>query len=123
MYLYRVLLFSIMALLISPVKAVDAWSVEDKQREITYLTLHVIDWGQTIDIHKNPTLYHESNPVLGLHPSRSRIHSHFIVTGLLHVGLIHVLPSKYRSIVQMITITTNTGSVLYNQNIGLQISF
>lgn len=73
----------ILLLLACPAHA-DEWTQADTAREVAYLALHVVDWGQTLYIADHPREFHECNPILGSHPSRGEVNAYFIATGLLH---------------------------------------
>ena len=51
----------------------DTWTREDSYREAVYLTLHAIDWNQTLQIADHPDLYYEktSSRFMGSHPSEN----------------------------------------------------
>ena len=110
-------------LVTAPVFAADPWSKADKTREAIYLTLHVVDWGQSLDIAKNPQLYTEGNHILGEHPSVKRVNAYFATTALLHAGIVHVLPSRYRPAFQYFWIGVEAGVVALNYKAGLKVNF
>lgn len=100
----------------------DTWSRDDSTREAMYLTLHVIDWGQTRDIVQRDDIF-ETNPILGADPTTSDVNRYFILTGLLHVGVSYALPSKYRKYWQNITIGVQAAVVGHNAQLGLNVEF
>ena len=130
---------TVVALLCSalPASALDPWTWTDTAVEAAYLSLHVVDWGQTNDIaapaawHQCPgggawrpaKTYHERTPVLGRNPSRDRIAAYFIGTGLLHIGLARVLPGRWRTAFQVGTVGLE-GFVTYrNARLGFVVRF
>lgn len=106
-----------------PGYAADPWSRQDIGLEVGYQLLHVIDWGQTRQIAKQPDKYYEMNPILGEHPSVGRVDAYMALSGLLHVGVTHFLPKEYRPWFQGITIVIKGGLVAHNFSIGLGVSF
>lgn len=108
---------------VAPAHAGDPWSPVDRQREAAYLVLHAIDWGQTLYIADHPDTHHEQNPLLGPHPTRGRVHGYFAATALLHVGLVHVLPARWRPAVQMLSIAIEAGTVASNWRAGVRLAF
>ena len=92
----------------------DPWTGADIARQAAYTTLHAIDWKMTQHIAENPDHHAESNKILGEHPSVSEVNRYFAITGLLHAGVSHFLPSKYRRIWQYTTITFEAGVVSGN---------
>lgn len=73
-----------------------AWSSEDKIRQALALSLLGADWAQTRTIAKNPQQYHETNPILGEHPSSGRVNNYFAASALGHTLLMNALPPKWR---------------------------
>jgi hypothetical protein len=118
-----ILIFSIV-LIITPVAShsFDEWSKRDIALESAWITLNIIDWSQTRYISKHPEFY-ESNPILGRHPSISAVDTYFAAGTLLHIGVTHILPSKYRPYWQMITIMGSGACVINNNRIGVGLNF
>ena len=101
--------------------ATDRWTKSDIAREAVYLTLHVVDWGQTRDsVDKG---YIEKNAILGEYPSKEEVNRYFLITGLLHVAAAHLLPSDWRGRFQYSTIAVQVYCVHNNYNLGLKIQF
>jgi hypothetical protein len=103
-----------------------AWSEADRNREIGYLVLHAIDWGQTLDISHdchNGRERWEHNPVLGTCPSRSNVNRYFLATGIAHYAVARSLPPKWRRVFQHVTIGMQLGTVASNWKIGLTVRF
>jgi hypothetical protein len=115
--------FFILFLMVSPALAADPWSKQDIALEGVYLALKTIDMGQTLDIAGQPDKYYEVNPVLGRQPSQSAVYAYFLTTSLLHIGVTHVLPAKYRPWFQGVTIGLSGACVIHNYSIGLQVRF
>jgi hypothetical protein len=110
----------------------DPWTTEDKALECTWQTLHAVDWSQTLDISAQSDKYYEINPLLGEHPSRSRVNTVMGASALLHPIVVNYLPRKIkllgldlpaRAIFQSISINSSGGLVSHNFNIGLRIAF
>jgi hypothetical protein len=99
------------------------WNKEEKALEAAYLTLHVIDWGQTRYVAKHPEEYRERNPILGQHPSTEQVDTYFIATALLHPLVTHYLPRPYRRWWQAISITMGGACVINNASVGVKWEF
>lgn len=99
------------------------WTQADSAREAAYLALHVVDWGQTLDIADHPEKWHERNPVLGDHPSRGRVNVWFAGTALLHPVISYVLPKPYREAWQYGTIGVEVWCVGGNAKLGVGMGF
>ncbi len=97
------------------------WSGQDYALEATWVTLHLLDWGTTLDIAARPNEYREgiNSFILGKHPSRDKVN---LIMGLaipLHIGIVHILPKSWRPWFQGITIGTTGACVGNNFAIGL----
>lgn len=109
-------------LLPNPVFA-DDWSTEDKQREAIFIATGAMDWLQTRNVARNPDGWHETNPILGRHPSIGRVNNYFLGAMLVHVGIVHLLPAEYRPVFQTITIFIEAGYVANNYQLGASTKF
>lgn len=115
-------LLCVLFLLFPAASPASDWTKADTAREATYLALHVADWGQTRDIANNPG-YWETNPILGEHPSIRRVDTYFVFTGILHVGVAYLLPSRWREAFQLTTTGIEAAFVYSNNSIGLKVHF
>ncbi|MDH5301850.1 MAG: hypothetical protein OEW58_10865 [Gammaproteobacteria bacterium] len=119
----KIIGFILLLLLSSPA---NAWTQEDSMWQSAYLAAHVADWGQTRDIAaqcRTSGAYQESNIVLGSCPSIQMVNAYFVATALLHTGVAHALPSKYRRMFQVGTLGLQLNVVNSNTEIGLQVNF
>lgn len=119
--------YALILLLLSSPALAGEWTKADTYREVTYLALHVADWGQTLEIADHPEKWHEYNPVLGSHPSRGDVNAYFIATGLLHpvisYGLRKYAPDGWVQAWQYVTIGIEIGAVANNASIGIGFGF
>ncbi len=99
------------------------WSGSDTAREVVWQGLHVADWGQTLEIARNPVDYHEVNPVIGKHPSVRRVNLYMLSSAVVHAGVSYVLPEKVKVYWQYLSIGISAGCVARNYNIGLGVKF
>lgn len=100
-----------------------AWTKADTARQVVYSTLHIMDWGQTRYIATHPEKYHETNPILGSHPSLRSVNLYFGATLLCHTAISAILPDKYRRAWQYVTIGVEGAYVVHNFNIGIKFGF
>jgi hypothetical protein len=110
-------------LLSSSLAYADEWTMADTVREATYLALHVADWSQSHYIADHPSEYHETNPILGRHPSSDNVNIYFAATALIHPLISYVLPSPYRQWWQYITIGVEAVTVGNNARLGIGFSW
>jgi len=97
------------------------WTQENTNYEYAYFATHLIDWGQTLEIAKNPR-YEEINPILGKYPTEQEVNQYFILSGIAH-HLIARWLDNYRLPYQQATFYFNLGNVLRNSQIGINIIF
>ena len=106
-----------------PVSPRASWTDIDTGREILWQSLHVIDWGQTLDIARQPERFHEHNVLLGGHPSPRAVNNMMIWTGLAHGVVSRVLPSDARKWWQWMTIAGCAYYVMQNHKLGIKVRF
>lgn len=111
------------SLLSSNALSFDPWSKQDVGLEVGYQLIHLIDWGQTRQIARQPDKYYEINPILGRHPETSKVNAYMALSGLAHIAITHVLPQEYRPLFQGITILIAGGVVAHNMSIGLSVAW
>jgi hypothetical protein len=110
------------ALLPLPLWASD-WSKTDIAFEATYLTMHALDWGQTLDIAERNDTYHERNPLLGKHPTRGGVNTYFALTALLHLAIANWLDAPARTYFQIGSIALEATVIGNNYSIGLKLAY
>lgn len=103
--------------------AFDEWSTRDYTLQATWTVLHIVDWGQTLDTAKNPDRFYEKNPLMGEHPSVSRVNTFMALGAVINPLFIHVLPSKWRPYFQAVFIAEKVYCVGNNYRIGLHVNF
>jgi hypothetical protein len=106
-----------------PLWGAEEWSKTDIVFEATYLTLHLVDWGQTLDIVNRHETYHERNPILGKHPTREQVNTYFALTALAHLAIANWLDAPYRNYFQVGTIALEAVVIGNNFAIGLRVAF
>ena len=94
----------------------------DKVNVVLFNVLQGIDMLQTLEIANNDK-YHETNPILGKHPSEAQVITYFIARGLAHYELLKIIPQKYRNIYHTYNIVYNYDTIRDNHNIGIRIDF
>lgn len=104
-------------------RAGDPWTRGDVERQVVLETMLAIDWGQTLDIGNDPKRFHETNPLLGPHPSRATINAYMAAAMIGTYFLVDVTPRKWRGPLQTALILMELGVTTHNQYIGLRIRF
>lgn len=121
--------FLLISLLSMPFPAyADEWAHADTIRETVYLTLHFIDYKQTLAIpNLNKTTghepYYEQNSILGKYPSADRTALYFCSTAILHMVISQALPAEYRELFQDVTIGVEAEQISVNRMIGIRFKF
>lgn len=123
------LLFALLAL---PVLAADPWTGPHIALEAGYQAALLCDWRQTSDFHKpiatpNATSwvgntshveFHESNTLLGAHPSQATINQMCLISSVGHLAISHFLPSSYRTLWQGASLVLEFDVAFVNSKTG-----
>jgi hypothetical protein len=112
-------------LLLSSSAFADEWTRGDTYREAAFLTLLVIDYGQTSTIAQHPERYKETVSAWAIseHPSQETVNTYFSVIAIAHPIIAYYLPSEWRKAFQYLTIGEKIPAVIGNTTIGIKISF
>lgn len=100
-----------------------AWTKTDTAREVVWMALHAVDWGQTLEIARNPRDYSEMNPVLGDHPSVGKVNLYMGAWAVAHPLVSYLLPRTWRDTWQYLTIGVSFTCTANNFNLGLKVKF
>lgn len=98
------------------------WSNTDRALLAAGATLHIIDWGQTRYIVKNPGEYKEYNPWLGDHPSMGTVNAYMLGTLFLFPALAEYFP-EYRTWILGFWVASRAAVVGNNYSIGIRMSW
>jgi len=90
--------------------------------EIAFEALHLIDWGQTLDIENHDGMY-EWNPLMGRHPSRGRVNLVMGAIAVVHPVITWAIPSEYRWWWIGGSSAASAWAVVHNDRLGLNINF
>jgi hypothetical protein len=101
--------------------ASDLSPIEEKRELLVYTTL-LLDASQTLDIKNHPEL-HESNPLLGRHPSDVKIVAYFIGAGFAHNAITKQLPTEYRAAWQYGWAALEVATIIRNRQLNLRFNF
>lgn len=99
------------------------WTQKDTGRELAFLSLLVLDYGQTVNIARHPEKFVEHNPILGKHPAVHDVHAYMLGWAVLHPFISYLLPPKYREWWQYGTIMVEIGAVGNNLSAGIGVRF
>lgn len=99
------------------------WTTGDTVLQLTYTTLHVLDWAQTLHIARNPDDYYEKNRHLGQHPSEGKVNTFFAATLVANTAISIWLPKPYRTGWQLYLNIERAYWVRNNHQIGIKIHF
>jgi len=113
----------ILLIFLLPINCYADWDKNNTFREIAWQGIHLIDWGQTLDIARQPDRYYEMNPILGKHPSVGQVNTYMAISAITHIGISYMLPKKYRAYWQWISIGVSGSCIINNFNAGLKVKF
>ena len=116
-------LILLILLLLLPVQADADWDWKDTSLEATWIALHVLDWGQTLDIARNSGEWSETNVILGRHPSIGNVNLYMGAWVIAHPIISYIIPSNVRPYWQLISIGVTGTCVARNFRLGLEVRF
>lgn len=104
-------------------QAADEWTDAQAGKAVALATLAAADWAQTRNIARHPARWHETNPLLGEHPSVAQVDRHFAVSALIGAAALHALPTRYRDWALNAGLVIEAGCVANNLRLGIGIRF
>lgn len=110
-------------LITTPAHAGDDWTPDQIEHAVVLATLTAADWAQTRNIGRHPVSWHETNPLLGPHPSAAEVDRHFVASALIGAAILHALPTRYRDAALTAGIVIEAGCVANNLRLGVGIRF
>lgn len=105
------------------VVAGDAWSEDQLRMGAALAAVTVVDWAQTRHIADNPDRFHETNPIMGRHPSIGRVDRYFATSILVGAVVLDALPSEYRDYALKAGLVLEVLVVSNNARIGVGVKF
>ena len=102
---------------------VDPWTTEQKVLAGVSTALILIDWGQTRYIAKSPHRFHETNPLIGRHPSLGDVNRHFALSMAANLAVASLLPSKFRTPWLLGVSGMQAHFVIHNKKMGIRMAF
>ena len=89
--------------------------------EVVFQVALYADYRQTRVIAENPGIWHEKNPLLGDHPSTSRVRNYFLAASVGHWAISYMLPKgKWRNMWQGVTIGMELNQTYQNYTLGIR---
>ena len=107
----------------TPAHAAAEWTDSQLAKAAALATITAADWSQTRNIARHPSRWHETNPLLGEHPTQSAVDRHFIASAVLGAALLHALPSEWRDRALDVGLVLEVGCVANNARLGIGIKF
>ena len=106
------------------------WTRQDTYRELAYMALLVVDYGQTLNIAKSNGKFAEMNPIFNEYPSQSSVNIAIAISAIIHPMISYLLPPRSdkwkwmnRENWQYITIGAEILAVGNNFRVGIGVSF
>lgn len=98
--------------------AADPWTSDDTEREVAFVAIHVLNYGQQRYIATHPASYPYMTGRTG-----SDVDVIFLSTGAAQYFIAKALPEEWRGTFQIVTIGFNVGQVARNLSIGANFKF
>lgn len=121
--LARTLVLALIAAGTTTAYATDDWTYAQATKATALATLTAADWAQTRNIARHPARWHETNPLLGEHPSVGAVDRHFALSAMLGAAALHALPSRYRDMALDAGLVIEATCVANNLRLGIGIKF
>lgn len=99
------------------------WTEDQKRMGAALAAVSVVDWAQTRYIADNPDRFHETNPIMGRHPSIGRVDRYFATSVLVGAVVLDALPSEYRDYALKAGLVLEVLVVSNNARIGVGVKF
>jgi hypothetical protein len=87
---------------------------------VALAVLLVIDWRQTLVIARNPLLWYERNPLLGKHPSPTKVHAYFAASCAFLAGAVYLLPQDCALVIVAVAAVCEVVCVANNYRHGIK---
>ena len=107
----------------TPAIASDEWTEGQLTKAAALATLTAADWAQTRNIARHPARWHETNPLLGAHPTSGQVDRHFALSALLGAAALHALPTRYRDWALSAGLVIEATCVTNNLRLGIGVKF
>ena len=107
----------------TPATAADDWTDAQVTKAAALATLTAADWAQTRNIARHPVRWHETNPLLGEHPSVGAVDRHFALSAMLGAAALHALPTRYRDMALNAGLVIEATCVANNLRLGIGVKF
>lgn len=108
---------------LSSLLRIDPWTTEQKVWAGVSTALILMDWGQTRYISKNPHRFHETNPLMGRHPTMGEVNRHFALSMAANLAVASLLPSKWRTPWLVGVSGMQAHFVIHNKKMGIRMAF
>lgn len=121
--LARALVAALLASGTTTAYAADDWTYEQATKAAALATLTAADWAQTRNIARHPVRWHETNPLLGEHPSVAQVDRHFAASAIIGAAALHALPTRYRDWALNAGLVIEATCVANNLRLGIGVKF
>jgi hypothetical protein len=93
---------------------------QDLALELVFQTALYADYRQTRRIAENPTIWFETNPLLGVCPTVPHVRNYMLIAGAAHWAISELLPQgPYRTAWQGVSLAVEMGTIQSNVRLGL----
>lgn len=116
------LIIAVLLLFVRPAFGADEWTNRQIAQQAGVTLLLAVDWAQTRDIKNHPG-FHESNPILGEHPTDKEVDQYFAAAAIGHAVITHLLPTEWRDAWQYVWIGAQTSTIARNHSLGIKFDF
>ncbi len=119
------MLGALLALVVATAPRPEAWTTADTVLQGAFVAAVAVDYLQTRSflLHDNPAESWEQNPLLGRHPSMTKL-TLFCAGGIVaHTAIAYVLPHPWRTLWQLAWIAVEGATIYGNVQTGVRIEW
>jgi hypothetical protein len=98
------------------------WTTQQIVLESVTQAALFVDYKQTLDIKRHQG-FSETNPILGLHPSDTRVRAYFLASSILSLGIAQLLQGSSRTAFMTGEMSFELAVVKRNVGLGLTVRF
>lgn len=115
-------LLTLLLLCLGGAARADDWTTEQKAMGATLAAAIAVDYGQTRSIAHRPECW-EYNPIMGRHPTETRINVYFVAAPLLAYALLDNVSSGHRTVALRVLAGVELAVVGRNAYLGYGMRF
>lgn len=100
------------------------WNAVDYTLQSGFLMLTTADWVFTSKgIDRYGSNWYERNPILGVHPSQSKVGAYFVLTMSSHTAIAMLIPKPWRTVWQSVWVGVEIQTLATGWSVNIDLVF